>query len=315
MPTKISKKLEPVEGVVPKERATCRVPIGKIVHKLIVEGIVKPPANKIAEVSDIIRLITIALDGNAKRECTAVELNELNALFGNDYIITVENLDNPGQPLGQGDKAMFTFPILFAEPFRKSYTGDQMMAWPTLWPKPGGGTQKLFDTFQVFFDIPEVAGASQHAINVYATLEDGLGQLDKDGNPIFNFSQWRRETVTYTSAADRHLTNPIRKWMYQSMHFFTQAGDPISHIKILREGQEIIDVPKRVNDIDLIHYGINPEALSPNRLDVIFDRTDLPEEGLRLNGVREFEVIPRLANAAAQNKVITLITQLYGPIK
>jgi hypothetical protein len=307
MPTSILKKLAPVEGVIPGEKATVDLVIGPRYHNLILEATVKPPAGGIATMAMIMGLINILVNGKSQRQFTAGELSVLNPLNGAEFDVETYNVTDPGTALAADDTARFRVSILFGEPFRKSYAADKVMAWPTIWP----GNVSL-GTFQVEIEVPAVAGTTLHSIKAYAEMDGELGQVG-DSGPIFNVSKWWRQTVIYTAAGDRHITTLPKRDRYQSMHFFTQAGDPISHIKIRRDGQDIIDVDKDVNDHNLVVRGINKLALSADRLDVIFDRDDLPDSALPMNGVSEFEVIITLAAAAAANKAITLITQVYGP--
>jgi hypothetical protein len=308
MPTKILRKLPPLEGVAPGEKATLDLPIGPTYHKILLVGTVDPASGAIAKLSDIMGLIKVLVNGKAQRTATAVEIDALNTLQGAEYAVQVENLDDPGDALANGEKARFTLPILLGEPFRKSYAAAEAMAWPTRWPN--GAT---LGTFQIEVDIPATSGATAHNIVAYAVIDNKLGQLDAQGNPVFNISKWLRQTITYTASGERYIVNLPRRDLYQQLNFFTQSTDPISHIRIKRDGEEIIDVPKTVNDLDLIEFGLNASGLSDDRLDVVFDRDDLPDSALPMNGVREFEVVPTLAAAGATNKVITLITQLYGP--
>lgn len=308
MPTKIFKKMPPFEGVVAGEKATLDLPIGPTYHKLLLVGTVKPKSDAVAKLSDIMGLIKVMVNGKAQREMTADELVALNLLNGSEYDVEIENLDDPGDTPAVGEKCKFSVAILFAETFRKSYAAGEMMAWPTVWPNGA----KL-GTFQVEVAIPATAGATLHSLVAYADIDNKLGQLDANGNPIFTISKWTRQTVLYSSAGERYLVNLPKRDLYQQMNFFCQSADPISHMKIKRDTEEILDVDKTVNDRDLIQYGLNPGGIVDGRFDVVFDRDDLPDSALPMNGVREFEVIPTLASASASTKAITLITQLYGP--
>ena len=306
--TKILKKMPPVEGVSPGEKATLDLPIGPRYFKFEVDATVKPDAGSVATVDDILGLIKISVNGKTQREFTALELNALNYLNGAEFKLKTFNITNPGNPLANGDTAKFRLCILLGEPFRKSYAASEVMAWPTRWSN--GAT---LGTFQIEFSIPDVTDYTLHDIKVFATIDSGVGSVDAQGNPIFNISKWYRETVIYTAAGDRYLVTLPKRDLYQQMSFFTPSGDPISHIKIKRDGEEILDVDKDVIDTDLERFGLNPLAVSTDRLDVVFDRDDLPDSALPMNGVREFEVILTISNAAASNKSITLVRQTYGP--
>jgi hypothetical protein len=308
MPTSILKKLAPFEGVSPGEKATLDLVIGPRYQNIILEGTVTPDAGETATIAHIMGLINIMVNGKSQRQFTATELSELNPLNGAEFDVETENITNPGNPLGNGDEARFRVTLLFGEPFRKSYAADKVMSWPTTWP----GNVNL-GTFQIEVAIPDVAGATGHDLKAYGEFDGQLGVLDAGGKPIFNISKWWRQTVIYTGAGDRYITTLPKRDQYQSMHFFSQSGDPISHIKITRDGTVLYDLDKTINDNNLVNHGINPLALSDDRFDILFDRDDLPDSALVMNGVSEFEVILTIDNGAAANKSITLITQVYGP--
>lgn len=306
--------MPPMEGVVPGEKATLDLPTGPRYHKFICEGTVKPDGATVATVDDIFGTFKLYVNGKAQREFTVLELAALNLLNGAEFAVQVENLDNPGNPLAAGDKARFRVSILLGEPFRKSYAAGEIMAWPTRWVNSADGKIVAeLNSFQLEISVPNVTDYTLHDIKIFATIDSRGGNFDNNGLPLFNISKWYRETITYTASGDRYLTNLPKRDTYQQMNFFSQVGDTISAIKVKRDGEEIIDVPKRINDHDLTDYGLNGDALSDDRFDVVFDRDDLPDSAMPMNGVREFEVILTLDAAAAANKVITLVRQVYGP--
>jgi hypothetical protein len=307
MATKRLRPTPPVVGVVPGERATLELQIGPRYHKVVLEGTVKGPAGAPPAITDIFGLIRVLIDGKVQREHTVSELNALNALHGSEFAFESENLTTPGAALGNADKGRFRVCIYFAEPFRKSYAADQMMAWPTAWP----GNRTL-GNFQLTIDIPTTAGTSLHDIKAYVSTDDNLGVLDSAGNPLMNISKCRRSTHIYTAAGDLYITDLPRRDLYQELNFFTQAGDPVSKVNIKLNDNEILDVAKTVNDYDLKNLGLNAAGISANRFDVVFDRDDLPDSALPVAGARMFQVILTLSNAAAANKVITLISQTFG---
>ncbi|MCW5554476.1 MAG: hypothetical protein KIS67_20250 [Verrucomicrobiae bacterium] len=308
MPTLILKKTSPLEGVVAGEKATLDLPIGPRYNKVILEATVKPDAAAVAGLDDICGLIKLQIDGKTQREATATEMVALYERYGAEYGLETENLDNPGNPLAAGDKARFRFTMFFAEPWRKEYAADKVMSLPTRW-----ANGQALRTLQIEIAVPDTTGATLHNIVAYASVDGVLGSVDANGAPILNLSKWYRETIIYTASGDRHLVNLPKRDLYQELDFFTQSGDPISNVKIKVDGAEILDVPKVVNDLDLVYHGINRAAISDDRFDVIFDRDDLPNSAFNMNGVRELEVIITLSNAAAANKAISLIRQTYGP--
>lgn len=308
MATKILKKLTPMEGVGMGQRATLDNPIGPRYHKHIFRGTVTPDAGSVATLDDIFGLIRVEINGKVQREMTGLELAILTLLQGEQFFVQVENITNPGNPLANGDTARFTLTILYAETFRKSYSAGEVMAWPTRWPG-----NNVLGTFQITIDTPNITGYTGHDIEAYAVIDNINGPVDAAGAPIFQISKWYRSTITYTASGERVITTLPKRDMLQQLNFFTQVGDAISHVKVIRDGEEIMDVDKSINDFDLVQYELNADAMSEDRLDVIFDRDDIPDSALPLGGVQQFEVTITLAAAAAVNKAITLVRQTYGP--
>lgn len=310
MPTLILKKTAPLEGVVAGEKATLDCPIGPRYSKIIFEATVKPGAAVVATLAHIIGLIKFQIDGKTQREITATELNALNKRNDPNLEMEIENLDVPGDPLAAGNKARFKIPFLFEETYRKDYAAQKAMALPTVWPNGARLGTVMFE-----IDVPNTTDFTLHDIRAYASVDNVLGSLDASGNPILNLSKWYRETVIYTAAGDRHLVNLPKRDLLQELNFFTQTEDPITQVRVKRDGADVMpeSITKAVNDYDLQIHGMNPEGLVDGIFNVVFDRDDLPNSALPLNGVREFEVIITLSSANAANKAITLIRQAYGP--
>lgn len=306
--TSLIKRLAPLQGVGMGQTATLDLTPGPRYQNLILEGTVKPPSGDTATLAMIFGLIKVNINGKTQRQFTGTELSALNPLNGVEFNVEVENVTDPGTAPAADDTIKYRVTILFGEPFRKSYAADKVMSWPTAWP---GGIN--VGTFQVEVAVPTTTGATLHAITAYAEIDGELGALDGAGKPIFNISKWWRQTIIYTAAGELYITTLPKRDQYQSMHFFSQSADPITNVKIVRDGDVILDVPKKINDYNLVTRGINSAAISADRLDVIFDRDDLPDSALQMNGVSEWQVILTLASAAASNKAITLITQAYGP--
>jgi hypothetical protein len=111
-----------------------------------------------------------------------------------------------------------------------------------------------------------------------------------------------------------------KKDAYQEIRFFTQAGDPINRVQVLVNSKVVRDVTKGINDVLLLGRGFNPTlsaSASTNRMDVIFDQSDVPSDALQMQvggkTVGDFTVIFTLAAAAAGTKIVNMLSQRYGP--
>jgi hypothetical protein len=306
---KIIQPLAPVVGVVPGQTATLDIPIGPRYHVIWLSGTVKR-ATVAPALTDIMGLLTVKINGKPVRTHTADELNQLNTLMGASFTARANNTPSAGAA------TTWNVPIFLAEPWRKSYSATESMAWPTSWP---GG--KKLATLQIEIAVPAIPGTnatSEHAISAYAETDNVLGQVDSKGEPVFLLSKWNRLGVPYAGAGDLFITTLPRREIYQQISLFTQSGDPASAIKVKVEDRTIRETSKTLNDDTLVAREMNSAGISANRFDLVFDYDDLPSSALPMQYgdayVQDFQVIPTLSAANASNKIVTCIYQTYGPL-
>jgi hypothetical protein len=245
----------------------------------------------------------------------ATELAALNELNGDDYKLRWQKSTDDGVTYGAlgttalaaGDTAKFQLPIYFAEPYRKEYKAADFGAWPTAW---SNGTK--IASFQIEIAVPNVANTSLHSISAWVEQDKVLGQV-VNGVPQFNITKWLRTSVPYTGAGALDITTLPRRDFLQSMHLFAQSADPITDIEVTVDNDVKRKVSKTQNDQSLIGKELNPAGILATRFDVVFDYDDRPDSALNLNGVLDFLVKPTLASAAAANKTLGIIQQVYGP--
>ena len=311
---KIIKLLPTVIGVVTGQDATVEVPIGRRVHVIWLEGTVKKTGVAPA-LSDIMGLIKVKINGKPQRQMTATELVELNRLNGEAYRLRWQQSTDDGVTYGAlgtptlaaGNTARFQVPIYFAEPWREEYAAQVYGAIPTAWPN-GSKLQSL--TVEVA--IPSVANTSLHSLKAWVESDKALGMMNGD-QPLLQLTKWLRPSTQYSAAGPLDITTFPRRDFVASIHLFSQTADPITDVEVIVDNDEKRKVTKYQNDAALIGREVNPDAISANRLDLIFDYDDRPDSALNLNGVLDFLVKPTLASAAAATKSITAIIQAFGP--
>ena len=116
------------------------------------------------------------------------------------------------------------------------------------------------------------------------------------------------------------------------------AFDMINHAKVEVDNATIRDVDKKIGDLMLVQDDFNEGDSSPitsdefnqsgglpaDRIDIVFDKSDLPTDGLvmQANGqtVKDFRITatigsPGQAAAVAANKTIQAVQQIYGAIE
>ena len=242
-----------------------------------------------------------------------------------------------------GDTAVFSLGIYFADPSRTDLAAVNAFALPTKWPKSAisdqtlkqnaDGTQEL-TSLTVEIDIPNNAGCSAWAIaayvettHQYGPLVDSNGVLafaDASGNlaapasfnastsqPMTKLVKWYRSQVSYTATGEFEIT-PERNGVLQQATFFCQAGDNVSNVRVIRSGEEILNLSKNQIDETQVKRGMNELAIDANRVDLVFDYSDNPSDALVLDGASSFKIIPNMANAGASNKILTMIRKVYG---
>ena len=218
--------------------------------------------------------------------------------------------------------------INLAEPWRKSYAAVESRAWPTAWPD--GSTFKSFQLeLTCATGVNNSAGATGYTINVYTVTDTQLGPmtLASAGNPsvpITNMLKIYRNTVQYVAAGDLPVVNliktsPGKLALLEEQNFLCAAGDDIGRIVATADSRIVRDVTKGLNDILLVDHHFNAaDAENADRFTLCYDYTDLPTDGLALStataAISTHQTTLTLNNAAAANKVITVLSDVYGPI-
>ncbi len=304
MANKIIQPLAPVVGVVGGQTATLDVPIGPRYHVIwlvgdVVHASIVPTLAKVFD-----GLITVKLNGKPVRSHTAAELDALNTLNGAGFAATAIT--------GTTYQRIWYLPIFLAEPWRKSYSATEAMAWPTSWP----GNKKL-GTFQIEIAVPSNSGYTINSITAYAEQDNMLGSVDNAGNPVMLISKWNRLTVPYAgNSGKNYITTLPRREILQQISIITNTPAVIADLMVKVDGLIIRDATKDVNDRTLIAREMNASGLSALRYDVVFDYDDLPSSALPMQyggaTVQDFQVIPNIGSGASETKVMTVLYLVYG---
>lgn len=318
---KIVQPTQPVVGVpsplaAASQVATLDLAIGPRYHAIWLEVTATAAAAKTIGITDLLDLLTLKINGKPQRQHTANELNQINTQFDAACAANLYNVV-AGVPVeSQGPQVagttMLQIGIFLAEPWRKSYAATDMMAWYTAW-QDGSKLNSL----QLEITCPAASAnidtTKAYSIKAYAETDNVIGPLDANKRPIGLITKFRRLGVPYAGAGDLYLTTLNKAGFYNQLTMFGQAGsgDDITHVKVTRDSQIIRDVDKWRNDQTLLGRQFNPAALSVDRFDMVFDYSDVPTDGLSLNGVADFQVIMTLSAATAPNKLIQTIAQVY----
>jgi|GEM_PF-2616624 len=358
---RIIKQCNPVQGVGWGQTPTLDLQLGPRYRQIILEVWVVNANTYIPTILDVLDMIIVNIGGNPQRMHTAWELNEINRSYGAQYAVNAYKTVNgaiawansgvPAAPAA-GDAGgtigtVFYIPIYFREPWRNSYAAQEMYAWYTAWQDGS-----VLPSFQLSLKVPalstNIRAASAITINAFAETDNAVGPLDASKRPVMMITKWKRQPLTYSGIGDAVYTNLAKRELYSQISLFssyatgkgpllagitpaalitdqnditTPAFDVITRAKIEVDNRTVRDVTKIINDQGLIDDNMNEAGLPPDRLDVIFDKSDLPTDGLVMEAgsqvVRDFRLTATIGGAAAVGlyKTITALMQVYGAVE
>ena len=343
---RIIKQCNPVQGAGWSQTPTVDLTIGPRYRQLLLEVKVVNANTKQPSILDCLGLLTLKIGGLPQRQMTAWELNEINKSYGAQYGLNAYKLTSgaltytngvPTAP-ANGDAGgtigtAFYLPIFLREPWRKSYSAAEMMAWYTAWAD-GSVLSSLSLEMAIPAASANVVSASGISINVWAETDNAVGPLDANKQPVGRIVKWKRRGLVYGGAGDLvDLSFPKRE-VYSQISLFSAyhdgktaladqsdltAMDQITDAKVEVDGRTVRNASKVVNDQALIDDDFNEAALPADRYDIVFDKSDNPADGLVMeaNGqtVKEFKVTATVATGTATAKIIQAISQVYGAIE
>ena len=248
-------------------------------------------------------------------------------------------------------QTVFYLPIFFREPWRSSYAARDMMAWYTSW-----ADGSLLPSMSLELKVPAISANilanSAITINCYSETDNAVGPLDANKNPVAMITKWKRQGLVYGGAGDLVITTLSKREIFNQISLFSAyaaagsgaapyggpvagitpthlaadqndltdpAFDALTHVKVEVDNMTIRDVSKVTNDQMLIGDDFNESGLPPDRFDIVFDKSDLPTDGLvmQANGatVKDFRITATLATGVAANKTIQAVQQIYGAIE
>lgn len=302
---------QPFNGVAAGGVATCDLEIGPRYHTLVLKGTVKRTGVAPA-MSDILGTIRLKVNGQTIREYGTIGglvgsgvLDALNQQYGSIYAANVSGGSGGSGAPAAGDTCTFYLSIFLAEPWRKSMAATEFMAWPTLWENGA----KL-SSLQLEITVPSTANTSLHAIEVYTETDGGVGSV-VNGAPVFNACHVKTGTWTYGAAGQANINTLEREGFYQEVHLFTTT-DVVTEFEVEVSNSIRHKATKAINDHNLVMWGMNESNLSTTRLDIIFDRTDLPTDALYVGGASSFNVRPTISGG--NSTVLSFVTEVFKSV-
>ena len=352
---RIQRQCNPVQGATWGQTPTLELQLGPRYRYLLLEIFVtNANTPKIPVLADVLSDIIIKIGGNPQRTHSAVQLDAINKSYGAQYACNAYKTtsgaltytggvpDAPAAGNGTTIGTVFYLPIYFREPWRQSYAAKEMMAWYTAWQDGS-----LLPSFTVDLAIPalsaNILAASAITINCYAETDNAVGPLDSSKKPVAAITKWKRQQLVYGGAGDLVVTTLNKQEVYNQISLFSAykngkgpfagntpaqiitdqndlaAFDAVSRVKVEADNRTVRDVSKTVNDQALLDDDFNEAGLPADRFDICFDKSDLPTDGLVMQAgsasVKDFRITATLATAAAENKSMQALMQIYGSVE
>ncbi|MEI7807959.1 MAG: hypothetical protein WCJ07_05695 [Verrucomicrobiota bacterium] len=314
---KLNQPSSPVLNVIAGQNATLDLNPGPRYHVIdLVATVSKTAATSgfaSATLADALGLINIKVNTVSRRQHTAVELSAIQSRWGSDLAaVAFDNVANdlvtaaPDVVVSTNTTRTTTFvlSICLAEPSRDQYAVRDGFAWPTAW---ASGRRA---SVQLEISIPNNSGITAPVVRAMETIDYVLGSKNSQGQDVMPITHWYRQPETYAG------TNiAIRKWPFtgviQQMSIFTQESDYIGLYEVKGDNQTKARNSKIGAEQLFNKYGWNSAAVAAGRFDLAFDFTDNPLDSLDTTQFGVFELDVTLKAAAATNKTLLIISQVY----
>jgi hypothetical protein len=295
----------------------------------------------LTKVSDFLDLTTVNANGKAQRTFLGIEADAIHTKFGANYAALIFNSTGAGNALvpvyangvPQAPQAnaqtTMILRIYFQEPWRKTWAGANYRKLYTAWPASKAYAAPPITSLQIQGYINNTtnnAGATSINVLVSTGTDNSLGQLDKTTLlPVNNLLKWYRSPVNYVAAGDQNITNFIKyakgtqlAIVEQIDVFSGSTGDDVTRVVVTADSRKVRDVTSTVNNDDLVRHGFNA-PWNADQFTICFDVTDDITSGLFLSTaqgtyVNTFTVTATLNQAAGANKVLNILSQVWGPM-
>ena len=295
-----------------------------------------------AQLADVLGLITVNVNNSPVRTHLATELNAVQTKWhtnlaakqydglANDLLTAVADVVAGGNTTRT---TTWVLDLWLMDPSRDSYTSRQAFAWPTQWVNAAGQVVQQV-AVQIQLAVPANAGMATPIIRAEETFDfvngpyaktitgaNGLRTPDYTSNRIMPVTFWYRQPETYAGTALVIKKFPFSVGSLQQTTVFCQAGDDVGTMQVKIANQIVFDRSKISNDDDNQSFDWNPSYgagtagvnyLNADMFDCAFDYNDDPTTALPQAALSQLEYDVNLTQAAAGNKTIYFVSQVYA---
>tara|TARA_R110000868_G_scaffold4437_2_gene27945 strand:- start:418 stop:1281 length:864 start_codon:yes stop_codon:yes gene_type:complete len=280
-------KARAVSNVAASKTALIDLPVGPRYHEVTLEHGYSAGTNTVAAAASNITEIRVLVNGRIQRVFSGTQLRDLNILNGTTYDCQGVPNTSPG----------VSFPIYFAEPWRKDARDQDALAWVT----------KGFKSFQIEVDI---SSASTPTLVASCAVDDFQPSVEP------SYVTMRRQGVA-ASGTSFDINSIDKKGLLQQVSLYPDSGgsQAATIVTVRKDGDIIHELTKSSNFALLTNNGMAPTASgrTASIYDLVFDHDDLLNSSVMLQGVKEFTLT--VEAASAMSGTLTFIVQRYGPLE
>ena len=280
-------KARAVSNVAASKTALIDLPVGPRYHEVTLEHGYSAGTNTVAAAATNITEVRVLVNGRIQRVFSGTQLRDLNILNGTTY-------DCQGVP---NTAPGVSFPIYFAEPWRKDARDQDALAWVT----------RGFKSFQIEVDL---AAASTPTLVASCAVDDFQPSVEPA------YVTMRRQGVA-ASGTSFDINSIDKKGLLQQVSLYPDSGgsQAATIVTVRKDGDIIHELTKSSNFALLTNNGMAPTASgrTASIYDLVFDHDDLLNSSVMLAGVKEFTLT--VEAASSMSGTLTFIVQRYGPLE
>ena len=277
-------QLRNVANVAASKTTLIDLPCGPRYHAIFLEHGYSSGTNTAVAAATNISEIRIKINGRVQRTMSGTQLRDMNLLNGTAYDCQGVPNTAPGT----------SFPIFFAEPWRKSPADQDALAWPSAG----------FSSFQIEVDL----GAAASPTVVASAAVD-----DMQVNKLTGIVKWLRQSFAASGTSFDISTIDRRDWLQQISLY--AAAEAATKVTLRKDGLILHELTKSSNFALITNYGMSPTATGRTATiyDLVLDHDDLLGSAVQMDAARDIVLTVESATGSPMSGTLTAIVQRFGP--
>jgi Viral coat protein P2 N-terminal domain len=278
-------QLRAISNVAASKTALIEIPVGLRYHYIVLQHGYAAGTNTIAAAATNVAEVRVKVNARIQRTASGTQLRDMNILNGTAYDCLGLPNTSPG----------VSFPIYFAEPWRRDEVDQDALAWPT----------NGWNSFQIEVDL---GAASTPTLVAFAVVDTFQPSGSK------GIVKWLRQAIPAAGTSFDYTTLDARDWL-QQISFYPDSGgsNAATQLTFRLDGAILHELTNSSNTALLTNYEMTPAASgrTANIYDMVLDHDDLLGSAVNMNGTQSRTIT--IAAGGAQSGTVTAIIQRLGP--